>query len=145
MAARPLPEYVRHILDERGTNGLIHEKKHDRTGVTLCDVRVYLVQRDPNSEERPTFREDGTMEPHVHRFYDEAWSLDHWFNHTVSNNYYVACPKCLAHVAKAVEEGMWDGTYPDPECEMCDVQFPYDEKDPNATMCAPCAQEAEEE
>lgn len=138
---RPLPEYVRHITDERATNELIREKKHDRSGVTLCGTRVYLVQRSPDHEEKPTFSEGDTIDVGVRRFYDESFSIDHWFNTIRSGGRLVACIACVVHIEQACEIGVWDGTYPDPECENCDAQFEYDEQDPDQRMCEPCIRE----
>ena len=149
MATRELPDYVRHILDERTTNGMIYENKHDRKGNTLCGELVFLVQRVPDQKEAPTFvTEHGHVQinGNVSRHYSDTWALDHWFNHTISNNYYIGCPKCLAHITKAVEIGAWDGvSYPDPTCEECEEEFTYNDKKPSQRLCEPCAQDQEEE
>lgn len=95
---------TQHILDERATNAIIHERKHDNGhGITLCGKRVMLVQRVPDRAVEPTFLEEG-INWKVRRFYSDTFTVDHWFNHRRAGGWQVCCLNCIREVEKVTAE-----------------------------------------
>lgn len=98
------PDWVHCLLDIRETNKRLIEDAHYRWGHALCGRKQMMTRRGTLSTE-----DDGISYADKNSYGFGLTRIDDWYNHTVSNNYRLACHECMAKVQAAIEAGTWDG------------------------------------